>query len=782
MWYRGWSAGILVVAVIALLTLSMMVPVKAAGPSNAASPLSPALYGSAGSPSPAKVSPHPGTLAVYEDTLGGSASTVDPAVAYDSISAEPVYNVYQTLVQYNGSSTSSFLPVLSLCVPGPNCAAMYAGNSLIVKDKITGVPEYFTFPIDPAARFYDPATGSNWPVYPSDVVFSMARTCGWADLPGVGATPGWIECQALLSTGDASWDSGIHSPYNNTAQNVLSSMLVNNTRYCPSAALAENGCITFKADGGGSAWPFLLELVADPEGASVVPCGWFTAQSAGVPGFAGTTATAGDGPCFLPGGAKSTSDTSFKVWLKSIPLTFWDSFEMLGLNYPTPQPGVQANMVGSGPYYLANQPFQLSVGYTLEQNPAYHQPTGCTGVDCEPQAGSSHYASKVLVFYEANDTVGIKSYRAGQADMATIASNHTGTVVRLQSEGKIGVLTVPTLTEWFMPFAMEFNVAAAKALDPHPLNVPGDFFNYVGLREFLVNAFPYSTVENQVLTTDGIHYGSNYGGAIPRHMGDYYPTNISWPSGNPVTDPSVVGSAAWWWAQATTPSSPYYDPELAGCTTSSPCHFPVISEANVTTQYRMIHDYLPYIRALTGGRLAPNTFDVPFTTLITGSIIALPGESSIPFFNLGWVPDYPDPTDYVGPMYYPNSTYTSGDAVEQGLSLFTCADDNGGPAAWASMAGLIYWANQPGIPQACQGNAYAAMEWGMMNGAAMMPLGPARVLMYNLVEHIANHLALYVYDDQANNVVTYASWISPTGVNANPMVGGSGDQPWYLWS
>jgi hypothetical protein len=63
-----------------------------------------------------------------------------------------------------------------------------------------------------------------------------------------------------------------------------------------------------------------------------------------------------------------------------------------------------------------------------------------------------------------------------------------------------------------------------------------------------------------------------------------------------------------------------------------------------------------------------------------------------------------------------------------------------------------------------------------------MAVGPARVLMYNLVEHVANHLALYVYVDQENYEVTYASWINPTTVNVNPLIGAVGTQTWYSWS
>ena len=727
-------------------------------------------------------SPHPGQL-IFQEVAPGGATSEDPSVGYDSISYEPILNVYQTLVTYNGSSTASFLPQLSLCVPGPGCAARYGGDSLIVNNQTTGEPEFFTFPIDSAAQYYDPATGAHWGVYPSDVAFTMARTCGFADLPGFGAQPGWIQCQSLLPNGNAAWDGGLHAPFNNTPQAVLSSILVNDSTYCPSSVMVgSNGCVTFNVWGGGAAWPFFLELIADPEGAAVEPCGWFTAQGANVPGFVGTNAPSGDGPCYLPGGATNTSASSFQSWLTSTSPTYWDSFEQLAIDTPAVQPGVQWNMVGSGPYYLANQPFAHSVGYTLEQNPYYAAPTGCAGQpNCEPLPGPTHYVAKVIVVYQTTDTIGIEDYKAGLTDFATIEPGETPQMLSLIQEGKIGAFTVPTLSIYFFAFAMEFDPAAAKQFDPNIINVPGNFFNYVGLRQFLVNAFPYTTVENTIFTTDGIQYGFNYGGAIPQYMGNYYPTNISWPSTDPVTDTSTVGSAAWWWTQATDSSSPYYDPQLASCTTSSPCQFPIIGEKGASQVDQMIQDYLPYISEISGGRLAPNTFDVTFSQLVVGSVSALPGQSALPWFNLGWAPDYPDPTDYVAPLYYPDATYTSGDAVQEGLSQFTCANDNGGPTDPASMAGLLFWANQAEIPQACEGNAYAAMEWGMTQ-AAGMAVGPARVLMYNLVEHIANGLALYVYYDQQSLVVTYASWINPTTVNTNPTIGGGNDNPWYLYN
>jgi len=700
---------------------------------------------------------------------------MDPSVAYDSVSAEPILNVYQTLVAYNGNNTSSFLPELAQCVPGPGCASMFGGNTLIVNNTTTGAPQYWTLPIDPAAHFYDPSTRVYWMAYPSDVAFTFARTCGFANLPGFAAQPGWIQCQALLPSGNNSWDSGIHYLFNNTPQRILGSILINDSAYCPPIALQLNGCVTFNASGGGSAWPFLLQLLADPLGGSIEPCGWFTFQGASVPGFAGTDVPNGDGPCLLPGGAKSTSDVSFLNWSRNTPSTAWDAFERLALNTPGIQPGVRWKMVGSGPYYLSGQPFQQSVGYMLRPNPAYLAPSGCQGQpNCEP--GPSSYIPTISVNYTATDTIGLRGYANGTTDFATILTPEGPQMLVLLNESRIGRLNVPTGSIFALAFALTFSPTAAKTLDPNPINVPGDFFSYVGLREFLAHAFPYNTVENSIFTADGIQYGINYGGAIPHYTGDYYPTNISWPTGDPVSNVSTVGSAGWWWAQATSSSSPYYDPELANCSSSSPCQVPIVGQQAETQVDQMIQDYLPYISQITGGRISPNTFDVSdcFSCCTNPFACSLPGQSAVPMAGLGWAPDYPDPTDYVMPLYYPNATFTGGTALEQTLAPLTCSQ---GPVP-ASAQGLVYWAGQFGVPQACQGNAYGAMEWGM-NVASGMADGSARVLMYNLIEHVANELALYVYYDQSTLITTYASWIAKSSLDTNPMIGGLGDFLWY---
>ncbi len=109
-----------------------------------------------------------------------------------------------------------------------------------------------------------------------------------------------------------------------------------------------------------------------------------------------------------------------------------------------------------------------------------------------------------------------------------------------------------------------------------PSNASGssNFFSYVGLRQFLVNAFPYTQDLQQVLSIDGVQIGINYGGAIPKFLGNYYATNVTWPAGQPDPNPADVGGAAWWWAQANLASSPYYDPLLSQCTDLEPLYLP----------------------------------------------------------------------------------------------------------------------------------------------------------------------------------------------------------------
>jgi peptide/nickel transport system substrate-binding protein len=728
-------------------------------------------------------SPHAGTITDYEVAPAGG-TTVDPAISYDTVSAEMIYNVYQTLITYNGTSTATFIPQLATCVPGSQeCVSQY-GSNLTTFNGTLGGTQYWTFVIDKNAQFYDPSTGAHWGVYPTDVEFSIARTLSYADLPGIEATAGWIISQALLPAGQLKWDTspltgdGIHQPFNNTPQNIFASMLINSSAYCPAKAMSsENGCITFDAIGPGAqngvstprSWSNFLQFIADPLGAGVISSGWYMAQGAGaaLPGWPASSAPHGDGPTLLPGGYNNTNAAGFWSTVAGWSPLSWDATQERAFQIPDVNTEVRFNMVGSGPYYMVGA-FNPSVGYVLKANPYYAQPMGCVGLQwCEPAAGK--YAQNVKVFWDPSDTAGIQQYIAGDTDFATILPPETPTLLSLVQQGKIGALTAPTLNIFFYNYAETFSVPAAQAIDPFTLNVPGNFFGSVAVRNFMNYAYPYTTIENTINTVDGIEYGVNYGGAIPTGMGNYAPENVSWPSADPSGD--AVGSAAWWWSQAINPSSAYYDPWVAAnCHAASPCEFPIIGELGDPSGDATIQLWIHEIDSISGGALSVNTFDLSFTQLVVGTLSSPPSTLAFPLYTLAWAPDYPDPTDYV-PTLWTNGSYGLPDAT-----FYTFSQAAYNSPSCGHLDDLWYWASNSAVaqlPQDCQGVAFMTMDY-WIGAAGTMPSGPLRVLAYNGIEQIANKLGLQQYNLQQNGVGTYAPWVNPATIDLNPMWAGDG--------
>jgi hypothetical protein len=435
-------------------------------------------------------------------------------------------------------------------------------------------------------------------------------------------------------------------------------------------------------------------------------------------------------------------------------------------------------MVGSGPYYT--EAIDNAIGYVLQANPDYHAPTGCAGSPgCQPLPGT--YQGTVNVFWEQTDQQGIANYQAGQADLAGIQlPSHASTLQTLVANGKIDLTYIPTLSIFFMPYNLNFNVSLTDILasNPNATNVPANFFSQIGLRQFITNAYPYATANSTLLQAGNISTGFGYGGAIPKYLGNYYAYNITWPQSDPSTNPNATGGAAWWWAQANNASSPYYDSELAACTTSSPCVFPIFSELGSTFYDAAIHLLIGEIESLTGDQLQPYLFDVGF-----GNCGYLGCPTGFTLWNLGWAPDYPDPTDYVTPMYLSGSYYTSTDSVAGELALpqfnspsCAYASNYSNPAdAWSA---LVYYHGLGELPDACQGVAYNITGyWYQL--AAQLPLGAERTLDYQMVNQLDYLLSLYIWNYQATIPETYAPWISGATLDSNPMIGGGGVNAWY---
>lgn len=88
----------------------------------------------------------------------GDMVTMDPALAYDTASAQPIQNTYETLIFYNKEKAADFVPMLATEVPTKE-------NGGISADGKT-----FTFKIRTGVKFHN-----GDPMTPSDVAYSFAR-------------------------------------------------------------------------------------------------------------------------------------------------------------------------------------------------------------------------------------------------------------------------------------------------------------------------------------------------------------------------------------------------------------------------------------------------------------------------------------------------------------------------------------------------------------------------------------------------------------------------------
>ncbi|MCI4351342.1 MAG: PKD domain-containing protein, partial [Thermoplasmata archaeon] len=462
--------------------------------------------GFASLPSRLPTSPHHGTLRVAEGFGGGP--TIDPALAYDTIDEETIANVYEQLITYNGSTvgggSGDFAPALATCVPGSAlCTTLYASSL------VSGWN--YTFVVSGSARFYDPFTGANWSVYPSDVVFSIARTLAFSDLPSAAVNNGWILAQTLLpgrassaNQSNGGWDGGIHAPYNTTPQMIFAAMTVNDSS-CPtvSGRFVGDGCVTFHAHGNDLTWPFFLSALASPLGASIVPAGWFSAgtQAAGLPYWTESNVSGtGDGPVAMISASS----------VAKIAPTYWDTFESTGSSPPY-WGNVQFAAAGSGPYYLAS--YSAGRSYSLRANPTFAPNANCVTPGCPP---TGNYIGTVDVNFTGTGATSVAAVANGSADIAPVDALNVTAQASLFDRGGAQLLEQPSSGISFAPFQLLFNVTNAKSLVGvgNSITIPGNWFTYLGMRHLFTAAFPYATEQAGNRTAHGFGLAANYGGAI----------------------------------------------------------------------------------------------------------------------------------------------------------------------------------------------------------------------------------------------------------------------------
>ncbi|MEM3191654.1 MAG: ABC transporter substrate-binding protein [Candidatus Parvarchaeota archaeon] len=185
---------------------------------------------------------NPGTITNAEVVPGGPYA-LDPQIDWETVGMEVIRNVYQTLVAYNGTSTTSFIPVLATNIPT-------VANGEISPNQLN-----WTFYIRNNAYFAD---GHKVTVF--DVYFSLVRELLFTT--GSPGTGGYTLAQALLP-GYANDTPGFNDYYNITRAITYDNATQSITFHL------------FKPV------PYFLDLLADTP-SSVMEESWAAAHGAGI--------------------------------------------------------------------------------------------------------------------------------------------------------------------------------------------------------------------------------------------------------------------------------------------------------------------------------------------------------------------------------------------------------------------------------------------------------------------------------------------------------------------
>lgn len=155
--------------VVASMVLTACGPTVTQAPGEPAEPAEPA---EPGQPAPSGLTSKDPTT--YVDATFGGLDTLDPALAYDTASAEIIFNIYETLVFYDGPATDKFVPQLA--------------ESWELSDDGT----VYTFKIRSGVKFHDGAD-----LTASDVAYSYQRGL----LQGGYASPQWLLAEPFFGVG-----------------------------------------------------------------------------------------------------------------------------------------------------------------------------------------------------------------------------------------------------------------------------------------------------------------------------------------------------------------------------------------------------------------------------------------------------------------------------------------------------------------------------------------------------------------------------------------------------
>lgn len=384
---------------------------------------------------------------------------------------------------------------------------------------------------------------------------------------------------------------------------------------------------------------------------------------------------------------------------------------------------------GSGPFMIQyeNNPNDV----VLVPNPGFTPLTGVQAADPSVQ--------KVILEYVGSDSVRELALQSGSADIAGISSSHFNVVNSLVSQGLIHTQFIATLNLFWWNFNM--NIYSPGGSNLYGNTVPADFFVDINMRKAFFWAFDFQQYLNTFLGNGvyNVQFGTTYNGMVPKGMIGY--KDLSAYNVYDMTQAKAAYQNTAWFKDHRGPFTITINPPTAD---------PV--DENAAAAWALA------IKQLDPTNITVDVTAISFTDAIGNSVA---WQDPMAIYFLGWLPDYPFPTDYTVPMLLP-STGAVGNTSQA----------NGGTYPNANNLNIPYFAADPnGTNQVAQLTQMRNLILDSIGAnATNVPVVVNESEQANLID--AN-LYLYVPAEQQNTFFSYRTWINGMSLETNPTLGGA---------
>lgn len=395
---------------------------------------------------------------------------------------------------------------------------------------------------------------------------------------------------------------------------------------------------------------------------------------------------------------------------------------------------VQVHPVASGPFEINT--YVPSTAVVLTPNPYF------PGIPSIPKQNNT-----IIVEWVSSPAVAYQLYVSGQGDIVTLLPPPYFKALSQLPAGQTVIHgPFPSITEFFDIF----NVNIATSLIPTAIgpgfSIPSDYFANPLVRQAFAYAFNYTNYVDNVLGNKkyGFNFGSPYCGVIVKGLPYYVaPTSLN---GCPTYDLAKAKSLLY--------QSGLYNQTVT---------FPIVVPTGDTTDFTASIVFAQALQLIDPNiHMSPVYLD--FNTIIG---LSLPGANPMPMYYLGWIADYPYPSDYTDAMYLEGGTYPGSDGWDHTFL-------NGLAAKYPTQAALYN----------TQASAFTNLI-AQINAADTQTNPTLAAAQYATAEQTAVNLYMYVYTSQSTGFWIVKPWISPYqgdwGTQTNPTIGAGADSVFFWW-